>query len=46
MSRPLKLKVIGTVHHSVFQLPDQGFLKGSLRGRTADTFGLNLQVEQ
>ncbi len=35
MSRPLKLKVSGTVLCSVFQLPDHGFI-GSLRGRTAD----------
>jgi hypothetical protein len=38
MSRPLKLKVAGAVLHSAFQLPDHGFTKGCLRGRTADIF--------
>lgn len=40
MSRPLKLKVTGTVFRPVFQLPDHG-LWGCLRGRTADVFPLS-----
>jgi hypothetical protein len=39
MSRPLKLKVAGTVLCSVFQLPDQGFIglfAGAYRRRFPD----------
>lgn len=40
MSRPLKLKVSGTVLCSVFQLPDHGFI-GQFAGAHRRRFSLN-----
>jgi hypothetical protein len=41
MSRPLKLKVTGTARFDGFPTPRSRVYKGSLRGRTADSFSLS-----